>query len=117
VNQWRGAYPGQNYQAWPYEKHLTDCEACREIETPKPGLLAALAGAVAAWTAYHVTKPRGDAAVVADLGRGMSGMVAAAIGYTPPAPASEYDKHRDAWIETGDVMELERMTAHVEADA
>ena len=82
-------------------------------------------GALAA--AYIITPPRRSTTLISEMGQAYGNVMRAALGtppYDPPAPARPpwtiagarehlYETHRERWIETGDLEQLDLMVRHV----
>lgn len=85
-------------------------------------------GTIAA--AYVITRPSRSATLISDVGRAYGDMLRVALGappLDPPAPARPpwtiagarehlYETHRERWIETGDLEQLDLMVRHVSHD-
>lgn len=81
---------------------MVTCELCRRAElTPRQRLrenVMALVGLGRRPTIFDV------------MGHASEGMLRAAMG----GAVTTYDRHRDAYVRTGDLAELQRMLRHVQ---
>jgi hypothetical protein len=84
----------------------TACPDCYAAEHPVRNLFNGIMAAVAV---HQILAPGlASAVVLRDLG----GVMGAALGESA-RPLTPYEVHREAWVRTGDVAELERMNRHV----
>jgi carboxylesterase type B len=85
----------------------TDCPSCERVEmTRRQRMIADITRAI-----IDRYQHRGPAQIFLE---GYARTMQIMLGTAQPEP-TWYEKHRARWEETGDVMELERMTRHLEA--
>lgn len=81
---------------------MTECESCRRAEMkPARRLFAAIADVVSVHQVFSS----------ASIGLMFAASFRGALGIPEP---TWYERHREAWVETGELIELERMKRHVD---
>lgn len=87
---------------------MTDCEDCRRWEAPPP-TRASIARdmLLAGLSKLPLLRPSPVSQMISHMGMAMAVMYGSAL-----SEPTWYEKHRQAWIETGDLAELDRMLRH-----